>query len=170
MNKFTYGEFIQEKSVGKRTLKSFGNFLFTDKGVVWETKKPISSTLVLTENSMTQILNNGKKTIQNSNENPTFKNIASVFSSIFSGNIFVIENNFFYEIRGTQNWTLELKPKDLTIQSVIKKITLTGNFTEENVSILTFELLDKSENSQKYYFSNQTYPLELSENEKKFFE
>ena len=59
----TLGNFTQIKTISSngRQLKSSGDFIISTEGIMWNTVKPFSSKLVVTEKSMIQVAANGKK-------------------------------------------------------------------------------------------------------------
>lgn len=169
----TTGDFLQIKTVNAsgRQLKSSGKFIIAKEGIMWKTLKPFPSSLVVTENSMIQTAGDGTKTVMNGSDNQIFQNIAQTLSSVFSGNSNVLEKNFIIEFadKSDGNWSVILTPKDTTIGSVMKTLTLEGKVTSSVVILNSLELAEISNNKIRYEFSNQNYPKELTVDEKENF-
>ena len=173
------GDFTQTKTIltNGRSLKSSGKFIICTLGIMWKTQKPFPSSLILTEDKIIQVAANGNKSVMNGEDNQIFSNISNTLSSLFSGNIGELKNNFTYDFSTNINeenlwdWTLSLFPKDFTIASVMENLTLSGTYSQqESQTVLNSLLLTEiSGNQTLYEFSNQTYPKEISENEKEIF-
>lgn len=168
----TTGDFSQEKTVPnvRRPLKSTGTFLFCAQGLVWNTARPIRSSLTVTPERVIQSASDGSKTVLDGSSSELFLGIARSVSSLFSGNRADLERYFDVDFVATEEqWTMALTPKDKTIASVIKAICVTGSGTEKDASFesLKIEELDKS--SILYTFTNQAYKEQLSDEEKSYF-
>ena len=66
-------------------------------------------------------------------------------------------------------WSVVLTPKDSTIAAVMQTLELSGSSTNTQVTLLSLELQETSNNKIRYEFSNQIYPKELTTDEKAFF-
>ena len=170
-NPNTVGDFTQIKNIKSngRQLKSSGKFIISDMGIVWETKKPFGSCVIFTEDKMIQVSNRGKVSVLEGKDNLMFENISQTMIAVFSGDDKALDKNFIVNFSSdNNNWTLELTPRDETIKSVMEKLTLKGKADNE-ISLDSLEMNESTGNSIKYNFSNQSYPKELSEDEKKYF-
>ncbi len=171
----TTGDFTQIKtlSANGRKLKSSGKYIFSQEGIMWKTEKPFPSSLILTKDTMVQISANGSKSVMNGKDNQIFSNISETLSSVFSGNAEALKKNFTCDFSETDNngWSLVLTPKDSTIASVMKTLTLSGEYNKKTDETAMSSLLmtEASDNTILYEFTNQNYPKELSEDEKKYF-
>ena len=65
--------------------------------------------------------------------------------------------------------TILLNPKDSTIASVMQTLTLGGRNYATEASIDSIVMTEASGNTIRYDFINQTYPEELTQNEKDNF-
>ena len=169
----TTGDFIQIKTINAngRQLKSSGKFIISTIGIMWKTEKPFPSSLILTKDSMIQIAANGNKSVMDGKDNQIFANISDTLTSVFSGNSNQLKKNFECTFSGDEKggWTLELKPKDSTIASVMERLVLSGAL-ENDVAVLgKLEMAETSGNKIIYEFTNQKYPEELSADEKQNF-
>ena len=180
-NKNTVGDFSQTKTITQsgRKLKSIGKFIISDMGIVWKTEKPFASTLVISENKMVQTSASGKKTVMDGTDNQIFQSISSVLSSLFMGNTEKLYENFKIVVKNSDfaAWNIELSPKNQNIASVMKTFTLSGTLNSSenqtsqpaNAILESLEIIENSGNTIKYEFSNQTYPQELTNDEKQLF-
>ena len=172
--KNTTGDFIQTKTIqtNNRKLKSNGQYIICQQGILWKTLKPVPVSLILTEDTMIQIAPNGNKSVMSGKDNDVFSNISEVLSSVFSGNVDALKKNFNckFEMKGSSEWTLELEPKDSTIAAVMKSLVLSGIISEANgAEMKSLLMTEASDNTITYEFTNQKYPKELSADEKQNF-
>lgn len=169
----TKGDFTQIKTINAkgRTLKSSGNFIISLEGIMWKTLKPFPSNLIVTENAMIQIAADGKKNVMSASDNQIFQNISKTLRSVFAGDSKELENNFKVAFENKENglWSVVLTPKDSTIAAVMQTLELSGSSTKTQVTLLSLELQETSNNKIRYEFSNQIYPKELTTDEKAFF-
>lgn len=174
-NPNTTGDFAQTKTIltNGRSLKSSGKFIISTYGIMWKTEKPFPSSLILTENKMIQIAANGNKSVMNGDDNQIFANISNTLTSLFSGNITELQNNFNCTLsQNKENWSLLLSPKDSTIASVMQTLVLSGTYEKnknDSAKLNSLLLTEVSGNTTLYEFSNQKYPKELSSDEKQIF-
>lgn len=174
-NPNTTGDFTQTKTIltNGRSLKSSGKFIISTYGIMWKTEKPFPSSLILTENKMIQIAANGNKSVMNGDDNQIFANISNTLTSLFSGNITELQNNFNCTLsQNKENWSLLLSPKDSTIASVMQTLVLSGTYEKnknDSAKLNSLLLTEVSGNTTLYEFSNQKYPKELSSDEKQIF-
>ena len=171
-HKNTTGDFIQTKilQTNGRKLKSTGKYIICPEGILWKTEKPVSSSLILTKEMMIQISANGNKSVMSGKDNQTFLNISETLSSVFSGDVAALKNNFNCSFSKEQNgeWTVELSPKDSTIASVMKMLVLSG-ISQNETEMTSLIMTEASGNTITYEFTNQKYPKELSADEKQNF-
>lgn len=171
-NPNTTGDFTQTKTIitNNRKLVSSGNFIISNIGIMWKTLKPFPSTLILTEEKMIQISASGNTSVMNGADNQIFANISETLSSVFSGNVTKLLKNFECDFSTNENgfWQVKLSPKDSSIASVIKTITLSGYYKNQ-ATLDSLLMTESSNNTILYEFSNQQYPKELSSDDKKIF-
>ena len=169
----TTGEFVQLKKSAaiSRQLRSSGNFLFSPDGVIWDTKKPFSSSLVVTRTSLVQTAPDGSKTILDGSKNQTFANVAETISSLFSGNKKSLEDNFAVNfLSNASSWKMQLVPKDKTVAMTLSTILLNGRCSSEEGTILdSMMITEQNGDSVSYTFRNQEYKDTLSDAEKSYF-
>ena len=169
----TTGDFAQTKTLqaNGRKLKSSGKYIICTEGILWQTEKPIPSSLILTKDTMVQISANGTKSVMSGKDNQIFANISDTLSSVFSGNVESLKKNFIYDFTddGKGTWIVVLTPKDSTISSVMKTLTLSGISDASGAAMTCLVMAESSGNSITYDFLNQKYPKELSADEKQIF-
>lgn len=172
-NRISAGTFVQEKYIAKngRTLKSSGEFIFCDEGIMWKTLKPFPSTLVLGTDYMIQISKSGQKTVTDTSSNETFKSIASTLSAVFSNDVNKLRLLFNVEFKmdGDEKWSAVLSPKDKTVALVIENIILCGSRNSAMAEILSISLNESGGDRITYSFTDRHYPKELSSDEKSIF-
>jgi len=171
-NPNTTGDFVQIKTINAsgRQLKSSGNFIISNEGIMWKTLKPFPSSLIITKDAMIQIGANGQKSVMNGSDNAMFQNIADTLSSVFAGNSVQLENNFSVEVNQEKDdWIITLTPKDSVIGAVMNKLLLSGSQNNSIIVLESLELIENSSNKIRYEFQNQKYPKELTEDEKANF-
>lgn len=163
------GNFTQVKTIKKagRELKSSGTFIFSLDGIMWKTLKPFPSTLAVGKTSVIQTMQDGRQTVIDASSNQIFTSIASTLSAVFSGNADALSANFTVQFSGdSERWRAILSPKDRAIAAVLQSITLSGaNGADMNAIVMT----EASGDTITYRFSDQKYPLELSDAEKSYF-
>lgn len=168
----TTGDFTQIKKIknSSRSLKSSGNFIFSLEGIMWNTVKPFPSRLAVGDTQIIQTAGDGTQTVIDAEGNEMFASIGNTLKAVFTNDLVLIQKNF--ETKFTEEaddkWILELEPKDTTIKSVMKLLTLNGS-SGSSVTLDSITMTEASENTITYTFKNQNYPKELSDAEKAFF-
>ncbi|MBQ2314644.1 MAG: outer membrane lipoprotein carrier protein LolA [Treponema sp.] len=169
----TTGEFTQLKKSAaiNRQLRSSGNFLISTEGVIWDTKKPFSSSMVVTRTALIQTAPDGSKTVLDGSKNQTFANVAGTLSSLFSGDKKSLENNFSVDfLSNASSWKMQLVPKDKTIAMTLSAVMLNGRCTSEGGTILdSMTITEQNGDCVSYTFRNQEYKDVLSDAEKSYF-
>lgn len=167
-HKITKGSFSQTKMIKKikREIKSSGVFIVSiDDGVLWNTQKPFASSMAISSKGIVQTAANGKKTVTSASSNATFEQVSSLMTSLFNGDINMLDKNFDMEFIGdSNNWNVNLTPKDASIKAFISTIEMAGKTT-----INSMVLNEASGDFTKYEFSNQTFPSALTKDEKAAF-
>lgn len=171
----TKGDFVQVKTIttakGARELKSNGTFIFGIDGIMWNTLKPFPSKMVVTKNRIIQTDAKGNENIIDGTDNPTFASVASTISAVFSNDLTLLKQNFdvSFTDKGNGAWEMKLVPKDTTITSVMGSLVVGGRYTSTVSSLDSIVMYETSDNKITYKFTNQTYPKELSTDEKNLF-
>ena len=162
------GNFVQEKFLERfdRSLISSGNFLIAVKqGMVWETLKPFPSTMILGNDFIIQSRPDGRKSVLSAQGNETFTQMADVISSVFSGQIQRLLENFEVYFSGSvSNWNMGLLPRDSVFASFVVKIAMSGD-----AAIRSIRMFEENGDVTTYTLSNPGYPSVLNDHEKDFF-
>lgn len=168
----TKGNFAQERkmSANGRSLKSSGTFLFSLDGIIWRTQKPFPSTMIV---GMTQIIQetaDGRRTVIDASGNQVFASMANTLTSLFSGSISKLQENFVVNFSASgNNWKAELTPRDSTIAAVMKSITIGGTSSANDAVLSTMMMTEASGDTITYTLTDQQYPKELSNEERSAF-
>lgn len=171
----TKGDFVQLKTIttakGSRELKSNGTFIFGVDGIMWNTVKPFPSKMVVTKTRIIQTDAKGNENIIEGKDNPTFASVASTISAVFSNDLSLLKQNFDVSFKDSGNgtWEMKLIPKDSTITSVMQSLVVGGNYSSGSSSLDSIVMYETSDNKITYNFTNQTYPKELTTDEKALF-
>lgn len=166
--KITKGDFKQNKLIKrlKREMASEGVFIISaEDGILWETERPYYSAMAMTKSAIIQTNAKGKKTVLSSNSNATFEQFATVLSSVFTGNSNSLLENFEVEFVGTtDNWNINLKPKNSTVKNFVSEIEMAGK-----ISIDRMTIHEPNGDFVRYEFMNHIYPENLTDEEKSYF-
>ena len=168
----TTGNFVQEKKSAsiKRPLKSYGTYIFTKEGIVWNTTKPFKTTMVITPTSIVQTQADGTSSVIDSSTSQIFGTIAEMFSALFGGNRAALEKHFEIKtVNDASGWKLILTPKDATIASAMKQFTLAGTANGNTVQLESLLIEESGTDSILYTFSDQVYKETLTNEEKAYF-
>lgn len=171
----TTGTFIQTKTMqtakGPKALKSTGTFILCKQGIVWKTEKPFPSCMAITPTKIVQTAADGSVSVIDGTDNQTFASIAGTISAVFSNDMTELNKNFVTKFTDSGNgkWTLLLQPKDSTISSVLKELELSGTADSTGAVFTDIKMTESSENTILYSFANQSYPKELSAEQKAYF-
>ncbi len=172
-NPVTCGKFSQEKNAArlKKPLKSRGNYIFSQEGVVWQTLKPFPSTMAVTKTFIIQTKPNGSKTVTDGSSSQVFKSVAEAISSLFAGNKSQLEAFFTIKMfeSADSGWKMILEPKDSTIRAALNTITLGGSIDGNICSMDKMVIVQSPSESVTYIFSEQVYSQELTDEQKKLF-
>ena len=176
-SKIIRGDFEQTQKNAKtgRSVNSFGKYTISaEDGMIWFTEIPVKSVMAVTKTYMIQEIKGRQRKIDGS-KNPTFTHMADVISSLFTGKYEEINNNFEVKCVAKEEtnfgWEITLTPKDNTISSYIKEISVdcillpSGECQITNMKMITF-----TDDSTTYRLNNQVVTDNLNSDEAKYFE
>ena len=162
------GNFVQEKFLKNfnRSLVSSGNYIIAvEQGMVWDTLKPFPSTMILGKDFIMQSRPDGRKSVLSAQGNETFTQMADVISSVFSGQIQKLLENFeVYFLGSAYDWNMGLLPRDSILASFVVKIAMSGD-----AAIRSIRMFEENGDIITYSLSNPVYPAVLNDYEKAFF-
>ena len=168
-HKITKGDFRQLKFIHKlkREMVSSGIFLISsDDGILWQTQKPYFSTMVVTQKAIIQTNSKGKKSVLSSESNPSFEQFSKVISSVFTGKVEILKENFDVEFIGSSDsWNINLLPQNSTVRNVVSEIEMAGHD-----SIDSMVIHEPSGDYIRHEFLSHIYPERLSDEDKAFFD
>lgn len=176
-SKIIRGDFEQTQKNAKtgRTVNSSGKYTISaEDGMIWFTEVPVKSVMAVTKTYMIQEIN-GRQRKMDGSKNPTFTHMADVISSLFTGKYEEINSNFEVKCVAKEEtnfgWEITLTPKDNTISSYIKEISVdcillpSGDCQIMNMKMITF-----TDDSTTYRLKNQVVTDNLNSDEAKYFE
>lgn len=168
-HKVQKGDFTQTKFISKlkRELSSSGSCIISrEDGIMWQTKKPFPSTMIVSASSVVQISSSGKKSVLQAEGNATFESFAKVIGSVFQGGEELSEKNFDIFFEGSEKaWSVGLIPREKSIRTIADRFLLQGG---EALTSVTMH--EKNGDFIRYEFANLSFPATLTDDEKAFFE
>lgn len=149
------GSFEQEKFlVGfPKPLKTQGVYTFwANHGIVWETKTPFNSKMILTPTQLRSVTDYQQRAVS-SEDNPHLKVLNQLLIGLMQGDVKVISEHFNIGLKETNNlWQMLLMPKDKNIKMVFVKILIEGDkevkalrFYSPNGDLTVIHLKDEHE-------------------------
>lgn len=163
------GDFTQLRHIEMfaEPLSSQGSFTLSKQmGLLWHQTTPFPVNLVLTEDKLRQTFAGQEPQVITAKDNPMAFYFSHVFLAVFHGDTDALKEQFEIAFdTSSEEWTIELTPKQAPLNAVFKTITLVGN---EDIDGLTLQEVrgDKTE----ILFSNQTHqPESLSDAEEAQF-
>jgi hypothetical protein len=127
------GQFEQEKHLQgfKNPLLSKGDFLLArDRGVVWTTRSPFASTLVLTkERLQIRQADGSARSLSDQGGSPAVSTANALLMALLSGDIEILSRQFRLQetLSADGSWTLQLVPKQGALKKIFKLIELHGD-------------------------------------------
>jgi len=122
--------FVQEKRIKalRRPLVSSGDFLFSRQhGVRWQTRKPFTNTVVITQDRLTQINRHGDVETFSSSRHPMMKAMTKVFTAMLAMDPDEVPRHFRVYARTQEaTWTIGLAPREAEMRKLIHAIVLQG--------------------------------------------
>lgn len=101
--------------------KSFGSFSLGKNELIWHSKKPIVSEVVINQDGIFQKSPNGLSKI-------TQKFDEKLFLALISLDEVELKKQFEYEISGDkESWKITLSPKNLILKQIFKQIIISGD-------------------------------------------
>ena len=166
------GQFEQNKHLQgfRGSLLSKGDFLLArDRGVIWNTRSPFASTIVLTKQRLLARQADGNTRIVGvDGKAPAVATMNALLMALLSGDIAVLSRQFDLKETTLSDglWQLELAPKPGGLAKVFRRIVLRGTKHVESV-----QLQEASGDSTDIRFSLlRDSPALLSAEETKSFE
>jgi hypothetical protein len=127
------GEFVQRKQLKgfRNPLVSRGDFLVArDRGVVWRTREPFASALVVTRDRLLSRQADGSVGTQvDAGREPGIRAINEMLFALMSTDLPVLSQRFRIEgqLSGAEGWRLALVPRDAALGQWLSRIELDGD-------------------------------------------
>ncbi len=156
------GDFSQKKTIKKlnRVMNSSGVYVISaDDGLVWDTKKPFPSTMIVGLDRIVQTTPGGTHQELSAAGNETFTRIAAVMSAVFTGSPRRLLANFdvFFQEQGRESWRMGLLAKDASIKSFAEKIYMSGTSGGGAAAITHITVFQKNGDTVTWDLSNQIF-------------
>ena len=131
------GGFEQEKSLAgfAKPLKSQGDYLLLrGKGVIWRTRLPFASQLVLTREAIQQ--DGGFRL--DAKQEPSVRLINALMLSMLDGDLAALQSQFQLQAQliGQQGWRAQAVPKTATLAKLFSRIELEGDIQLRRILLL----------------------------------
>lgn len=151
------GEFEQHKSVAgfRKPLVSRGDFVVArERGVLWNTRSPFASSLVVTRERLLSRRADGEiDTVIETGKEPGLRAINEILFAVMAADLDVLQTRFTIdgELVGNDAWRLVLLPPDAMAARWLSRVELDGN---RHVQRVRFE--DAQGDVTEIRFSAQT--------------
>lgn len=139
------GEFVQEKQLAgfPAPLVSRGRFLLVrDTGVAWDTRAPVTSSVVLTADERILRQDGGApRRIAHRRSGPGARETQALLQALLAGDFDALATRFEMEegAGGAGAWTLSLRPRAAALRRVFARIDVAGDRFVERVEIVSGE-------------------------------
>ena len=166
------GSFEQTKTISSinRSLKSSGEFTLCTLGLVWKSKKPFTSTLVIGEDFMAQIASDGSESVADFSDNETFKSIAASLVGALNNESALLTDIFDTTFKGGKGtWEATLSAKDETIAIAMQTIHLEGVWDDTLCEIRRVSIDEKNGDKILYELTSQSHPAQIPSDDATLF-
>jgi outer membrane lipoprotein-sorting protein len=158
-------DFIEEKHIAllKQPIINHGRLYFTRPALfARHIDKPFRSAIILKNHELTLWDKSGSKTVP-LDHSPAVAALATSFLSLLQGNRKQLEPNYRIMFNGTfQAWNLELFPKQVELERMIRSLSFSGN----ELSITKMKLIEATGDMSQTYFANALPRRSFTEDEK----
>ncbi|MCR5622766.1 MAG: outer membrane lipoprotein carrier protein LolA [Treponema sp.] len=163
----TVGSFVQLRTAPglKRPLKSSGTFVICGEGIAWKTAIPFASLLAISNGKIIQAGPDGKKNVLEAS-------VTQPLAVLFTGDKDALEKSFSIAFSSQgQGWKMLLTPKDSSIASAIKTVTLEGDegMDKRETFIDSVTIEETGGGKIQYTLSGQSHKNALNDDEKANF-
>lgn len=136
------GEFAQSKSVAgfSKPLRSSGTFvLAAEQGVIWHTRAPFPSTLVIGRTRLLSQQPDGRVTLRlDAADQPAVRALGTLLTALLRGDLASLSAQFRVEGGHVEDerWQLQLVPVAAEMQRLFQRVTLAGDRYVRGVELL----------------------------------
>lgn len=149
-------EFVQEKQMAafKKPLLTRGQLVFVHgQGILWRIENPIKLTLVLTDDRIVEISEDGRVQARTARDVPGLAQIGQIFRALLTARTGTLKEVFTIAPEGkAEAWRLTLTPKPGPAQQLMRQIQLQGSrhvdrilIDEANGDVTTIALRNATE-------------------------
>lgn len=160
------GEFEQRKTIRgfKHPLVSRGDYLYArERGVVWRTREPFASTLVLTrERLVSRSADGATTTAMDARSEPGLRAVNQLLFALLAADLQTLAQRFRIDGQAQDNgpWQLTMTPRDIALATWLQRVELQGD-----LQVQTVQWLEASGDSSLIRFSAQAGANALSPDE-----
>lgn len=165
------GEFEQRKTIPsfRNPLVSRGSFLVArDRGVIWQTREPFASSLVVTRDRLLSRQADGSVAGRvSARDEPGLRAINEMLFALMAADLQALAQRFQVEgeLVGSDRWRLVLVPRDAVLSQWVKRIELDGDRFVRGV-----RLQEAQGDVSSIRFSQQAVAAALSPDEERRFD
>lgn len=134
------GHFVQKKYLSEMNapLVSSGNYVVArNRGLLWQVRKPVSSTLVITPDALIERSNGHQTTHITAKKQPALRAVAAVLLAAFAGNVQQLHR--FFNVTTDKNsdtgWALTLVPKTHAVHQFVSRLKIAGKRSVRHIRI-----------------------------------
>lgn len=166
------GEFTQEKQVAgfQNPLRSQGTFVLAqDHGVIWTTRKPFPSEVVVTRDRILSRQRDGSTRVElDGRQQPAMRSVNAIMFALMSGDVQALSAQFTVKVETLPDngWRMQLQPRSAMLGKVFSGLTLQGDRY-----VRTVEIREANQDITRIQFSGlRDSPAALSAEEGARFE
>jgi outer membrane lipoprotein-sorting protein len=165
------GEFEQRKTIKsfRNPLVSRGSFLVArERGVIWQTREPFASSLIVTRDRLLTRQADGKVTSQlSAKDEPGLRAINEMLFALVAADLQALAQRFRIdgELLGPERWRLVLVPRDAALAQWVTRIELEGDRF-----VRVVQLHEAQGDMSTIRFSQQAASATLTRDEEQRFE
>ncbi|MFV0574848.1 MAG: outer membrane lipoprotein carrier protein LolA [Vibrio sp.] len=153
------GDFIQTRNMAMfdAPLVSNGSFLLSSQhGLWWKQTTPFPTSLILTQDKLSQQIGTQAPQLMKSSDNPMVFYFSHVFLSVFKGDTKTLQDQFKLTFTDeASGWTIALKPRYAPLNKVFNSIEIKGQDY-----INTIDLKEVRGDETEIQFQNQSHQPE----------
>jgi hypothetical protein len=119
-----------------KPLKTTGSFVLAKgRGVIWQVRKPLSLTYVISPATLLEVGPDGKATRKDPKDVPMVAQMGRIFEALFEGHWKALDDTFTVKPEGTPgHWKITLTPRSRKLET-LKEIQLTGAGSIERIQV-----------------------------------
>lgn len=161
------GQFEQVRQLKgfRHPLRSSGTFLLArEHGLIWDTREPFASRMVLTrERLLTRMPDGGTRVLLDGTQTPALSALNALLLALLAGDLDVLARQFEAEqtLAAGGSWTLQLVPREGDMRRIIAVVSLSGDRYVREIEISE----SGGDHTRIRFLGLSESPLELSADE-----